>query len=304
MRSIFITGVGGCVGHYVFDELAHDPNNLLFLLVRSPDKLKLNPAAFPNVTILQDDLQNISAHADLLKKMDIVIHLAADWGGNEGNYDYTLRFFNLLDPEKCRRVIYFSTASILGPDNQPSQEAGKSGTHYIRSKWRIYQEISRLRIGPNVTTLFPTWVLGGDAKHPCSHALAGILGLKKWLWLIKFISVDIRFHYIHAQDLARIAKHLLENDNAQKNFVLGNAPLSADEFIAQVCAYFKQRIYFKIPITPAFIRGLARLTGRKLHPWDEYCLRRRHFVYKTVNAESFGLVSRLKSIEEILQSAV
>lgn len=303
MKNIFITGVGGCVGHYVFDELAHDPNNLLFLLVRSPEKLKFNPVVFPNVTIIQDDLQNISAHADLLKKMDLVIHLAADWGGNEGNYDYTLNFFNLLDPQKCRKVLYFSTASILGPDNRPNPEAGKCGTHYIRSKYRICQELAGLKIYPRVTTLFPTWVLGGDKDHPYSHALAGILDLKKWLWLIKFLSVDARFHYIHARDMAKIVKYLLENDIAQREFVLGNAPLSADEFIAQACAYFKQRIYFKIPITPVFVRGLAFLTGRELHPWDEYCLNHRHFVYKTVNAETFGIKSALKSVGEILHAA-
>jgi nucleoside-diphosphate-sugar epimerase len=302
MEKIFITGASGCVGHYLFDALIHNPNYQLNLLVRDLNKLKFNPYDFPNVTIVHDDLKNIEKHAALLKEIDYVIHLAADWGGNEGNYDYTLGLFKLLDHNKCKRVIYFSTASILGADNKPVEAAEIFGTHYIRSKYRAYKELPGLKIYPKVITLFPTWVLGGDETHPFSHASLGIIGLRGWLWLIRFIAVDASFHFIHAKDIALITKHLLENDVKEKEFILGNAPVTAREFIKETCHLFGLRVYFQILIPQSFVRILAFLTGRKLQPWDLYCFNRRHFTYDTVNAETFGLKFGLKTIRDALPS--
>jgi nucleoside-diphosphate-sugar epimerase len=303
-QKIFITGASGCVGHYLFDLLADDPGYELHLLVRDPSKLKFDHRFYPNVFVIKDDLCNIGHYADLLKEMDLVIHAAADWGGNEGNYDYTLSLFRLIDPQHCKKVIYFSTASILGADNQPLEEAEKFGTHYIRSKYRIYKKLPSLAIYPKIITLFPTWILGGDDSHPYSHATQGILDLKKWLWLLRFFTVDTRFHYIHALDIARIVKHLLKNQDAEKNLILGNGPITASQLIRQICEFFSLNVYFQIPLGLPFIRFLAAITRRQLHPWDLYCFKRQYFVYKTVNAESFGIESDLHTIKEILCDVV
>lgn len=298
MRKVFITGVGGCVGHYLFEELSRDPSYQLYLLIRNSQKLRFNPGS---AIIIQDDLKNIEKHADVIGQADQVIHLATDWGEKEGNYDYTLALFNLLDPAKCKKVIYFSTASILGPDDKPIPEAEKFGTHYIRSKYRFFRELPKLKIFPNVITLFPTWILGGDEKHPYSHASEGILALRKWLWLIRFFTVDASFHFIHARDVAKITKYLLENETKEKEFVLGNAPVTASQFVKETCRYFGMPVYFQIPIGLPVVQFLAFLTGRKLHSWDLFCFNRRHFTHKTANARSFGIESNLETIGDALR---
>lgn len=299
--KLFITGIGGCVGHYLFDALITNPDYRLYLLVRDPKKLKFNPNAYPNVQIITDDLTNIEKHAEMVKQMDFVIHMAADWGGNEGNYDYSLALFSLLDPYQCKKVIYLSTASILDRDNQPVEAAEKFGTHYIRSKYRFYKKLPELKIFPNVITLFPTWVLGGDEKHPYSHASSGILAMRKWLWLIRFFTVDASFHFIHAKDIASIVKFILENEVKEKNFVLGNKALTADELIRETCEFYGQKICCQIPVSLPLIQFLALITGRKLHPWDIYCLNRKHFVHRAVNAGDFGIASSLQSIPQVLK---
>jgi nucleoside-diphosphate-sugar epimerase len=299
VRKIFITGIGGCVGHYLFDELR---NEQLVLLVRDPSRLLFDPKQYPNVTIIQDDMKNIEKHADVVRQADALVHLAADWAGHEGNLDYSLELFQLLDPKQCKKAIYFSTASILGPDNKPVKEAETLGTHYIRGKYQFFQKLKTLPIGPNVITLFPTWVLGGDKAHPYSHAAQGILSMRKWLWLIRFFTVATEFHYIHARDLARIAKYLLDHDVKEKEFVLGNPPTTATQLIKEVCRFYKVPVYFQIPITLGMVKFLAALIGRKLHPWDLYSFKRRNFVFRTVNAQSFGLNMPYKSIAAILES--
>lgn len=303
MKKIFVTGIGGCVGHYLFDELVTEPGYELYLLVRHPDKLKFYPKAYDNVTIVPGELNSIEKQAGLIKEMDYVIHAAANWGAHENNLEHSLDFFNLIDPGRCQKVIYFSTASILGPGNKPVPEAETLGTHYIRGKYLFHKKLPELPIYPKVVTLFPTWVLGGDKNHPFSHALSGILAIKNWLRLIRFFTVDASFHYIHARDIARITAKLLKNEIEKKEYVLGNPPITATQLIKEICAYYKVPVYFQLPISVPLATTAAKMTGHQLHPWDRYCFEHRNFIYQTVNANSFGLTSGVKTIAEILADA-
>jgi nucleoside-diphosphate-sugar epimerase len=300
MKKIFVTGIGGCVGHYLFDLLITNPEYELYLLVRDPAKLIFNPKSYDNVRLIVDDLKNIKKYAGTIKEMDYVIHAAADWAGHEGNLDYSLDLFNLIDPVRCQKVIYFSTASILGKNNQPVPEAETLGTHYVRGKYLLHQQLRKLPIYPKVITLFPTWILGGDKHHPYSHATSGILGIKKWLWLISFFTVDASFHFIHAEDIARIAGYLLENNVKDEELVLGNPAITASQFIRDTCRHFGIPVFFQVPISLPFVILLADLTGHKLHPWDLFCFKKRHFVYKTVNAGTFNLKSDQGTVQGAL----
>jgi nucleoside-diphosphate-sugar epimerase len=253
------------------------------------------------VTLVRGDLEKIGEQAALLKEMDYVIHAAANWGAHENNLDHSLEFFRLIDPVRCQKVLYFSTASILGKDNRPVPEAETLGTHYIRGKYLFHKKLPELPIYPKVVTLFPTWVLGGDRTHPYSHALAGILAVKGWLRLIRFFTVDAQFHFIHARDIAALTGYLLRHGTKEKSYVLGNAPIAAGRLIREICAYFGVPVYFQLPLSVPLAILAARLTGHRLHPWDLYCFERRSFVYQTVNAASFGLPSHLSTIQEILK---
>jgi nucleoside-diphosphate-sugar epimerase len=164
--------------------------------------------------------------------------------------------------------------------------------------------MKELPIQPKVVTFFPTWILGGDATHPYSHATQGILDMRRWLWLIRFFTVDARFHFIHARDIAAMTKYALENKTDRNDYVLGNPPLSASEFLKSACQFFGKKVYFQIPISLPLVKFLALITGRKLHPWDLYCFDRRYFVYQTVNPKSFGLTSELESVNAILRSVI
>jgi nucleoside-diphosphate-sugar epimerase len=300
-QKVFITGISGCVGHYLFDELIKDPAYELYLFTRNPQNLRFDYRSKPNVTLVQGCLDDLKPHADLIRQMDIVIHIAAAWGSTEANYDYTLDLFKLLDPARCQKVIYFSTASILDENNQPIPEAERYGTHYIRSKYRFYKKLPQLPIYPNVITLFPTWVLGGDQDHPISHASRGIIEAEKWFWLIRFFTVNASFHYIHARDIARIVKFLLENQTSEKNFVLGNENVTVSQFLKEVGEHFHKKVCCQAPISLTLVRVLAALTGHRLHSWDLFCFKKRHFKHQTVNAAHFGLGSHLQTVDQILQ---
>ncbi|MCY7393159.1 MAG: NAD(P)-dependent oxidoreductase, partial [Leptolyngbyaceae cyanobacterium CAN_BIN12] len=134
-KRIFVTGASGCIGHYIVETLIQETNHDLFLLVRNPDKLKIDYTVRPGITVLQGNMREIEQFSDLLKTIDCAILIATAWGGPEEVYDInvvkTIRLLNLLDPEICQLVFYFSTASILDRNNQPLKEAGEVGTDYI-----------------------------------------------------------------------------------------------------------------------------------------------------------------------------
>jgi nucleoside-diphosphate-sugar epimerase len=302
MKNILITGASGCVGHYVFDELVKHPDYHLYLLVRHPQKLMYDPSLYPNVTVIKAGLENIEDQAELLKKMDYVVHLAAGWGVVNHNFEHTVNLFNQLDPGRCQKIIYFSTASILGPDNKVNDAVGKIGTPYIRGKYMFHKELPKLRLYDKTVTLYPTWVLGGDARHPYSHAMQGLRAARKWLWLLRFLSIDFAFHFIHAKDIALMVEFLIEHAVMEREFVLGNKRLSADQMIQEICDFYKLKRYFKIWLSPALIKRMAAMVGNEISPWDRYCLEQKNLTYKVANPRTFGIKPAFPTVDKILSN--
>lgn len=127
MKRIFITGVSGCIGHYVVETLIQNTDHELFLLVRNPAKLKIPVESRPNVHLLSGDLREIEKFSELLKTINTAILIATSWGDPTETYEInvvkTLALMKQLDPDVCEQVIYFSTASILSQQGQPLKEA-------------------------------------------------------------------------------------------------------------------------------------------------------------------------------------
>jgi nucleoside-diphosphate-sugar epimerase len=112
-------------------------------------------------------MEHIGRHADLLKTVNCVIHLAAAWGGEreayEVNLDATLKLYSLLDFSKCKQVIHLSTASVLDFNRRLLPQALEFGTPYIRSKALCLQRLAKIPQKDRFTVLCPTVLLGGDA---------------------------------------------------------------------------------------------------------------------------------------------
>jgi nucleoside-diphosphate-sugar epimerase len=308
-KRIFVTGASGCIGHYVVETLIQETNHDLFLLVRNLDKLKIDYNARPGITVLQGNMREIEQFSDLLKTIDCAILIATAWGGPEEVYDInvvkTIRLLNLLDPEICQQVFYFSTASILDRTNQPLKEAGEVGTDYIRSKYTCFQQFSKLAIAPNIISLFPTFLLGGEAEKPWSHVSEGISKEFKWINLIRFFRIDASFHYIHSKDVAQVIRHLIDHpleEGASRNLVLGNPAITADQAIEEACAYLNKRLYFHIPLTQSLLNIIFGLFRIEIADWDRFAIKYRHFVHTNpVTPSTFGLPTYCSSFADVLK---
>jgi nucleoside-diphosphate-sugar epimerase len=308
-QRVFMTGASGCIGHYILELLLESDRYELFLLLRHPEKLRLSVHDHPRVHILRGGLEDITPLKDLLPSIDIAILTAAAWGGDPGyvdaiNIDANLGVMAGLDPQRCQQVIYFSTASILNQQSDPLVEAGVLGTDYIRSKYECHRRLQELPIYNKITTVFPTLVFGGDKDKPYSFISAGLKDITRLVWLVRFFQADAGFHFAHAQDIATVVYHLIEHPNSTgyREYVLGNPPLTVNQAVEQICDYFGQRIWFRIPLSMWLADILIKVFRVQMAPWDYFCLRYRHFVYAgAVSPASFGMEPYCTTLAELLR---
>jgi nucleoside-diphosphate-sugar epimerase len=301
MKDIFVTGATGCVGHYVVEALLARDDCHLHLLARDPGKFQLALPA-ERVTIIQDDLLNIDAHAERLARMDGVVHLATSWGGPQAedvNVEATAKMAGHVDPARCKAFLYFSTASILGRDNRPLDEAEAHGTDYIRSKYRAYQRLETLPNRDAITVMFPTLIFGGGPHHPVSHLSRGLPGILKTLWFLRWFTLDGTLHFIHAADIARMVSHLLDHRPPARDMVLGNAETTVSQLIGQLCDFYAMPHGAAIDLTPLG-DVVATLAGSRMTAWDRFSLTYQHFTYATTNPRALGLAPGHETIAQIL----
>ena len=307
MRNVFITGASGCIGHYVVEALLSEPDLHLYLLIRNPGKLLLHWTDINSgrLTVVKGDLLNIEQHEQLLRQMDIVVHLAAAWGGDDVaravNVTKTLELFNLLDRDRCQKILYFSTASLLDRANRPVSVANKAGTAYIRTKYEMLMKRGEITLRDRTMTIFPTLVFGGDDFHPYSHISSGLKDITRWIFLIRFLKAEGSFHFIHAFDIAQVARHLLMSSVQTGDWVLGNPAIHINDCIEQISRFYNKRIYFRIPLPVRFARRVAPYFGARLSEWDDYCIEHRHFTHRVVNPSTFQVPVAFPDVESLLK---
>jgi nucleoside-diphosphate-sugar epimerase len=319
MKRLFITGISGCIGHYLADELMERTDYELFLLVRNPEKLKFDRHNHPHLHLVNGDLTNIEAQADLLKTIDCAILIATSWGDPQESYEInvvkTLTLISLLDPDRCEQVIYFSTASILDRQGNALPEAGSLGTDYVRTKYLCHQALEpnakvpdrapaiTPAIANKITAVYPTLVFGGEAGKPYSHLSGGLGEIVKWLPLIRWFKADASFHFIHAKDIAKVVVYSVDHPpHHRKDIVLGNAPITATEAIRGICAHYRQPIYLQIPLSIALANVFIRLFRIKMAPWDKFCLDYRHFTYPNpIAPATLGLPAYCQTVSELFR---
>ncbi len=309
---VFITGASGCVGHYITDLLIKNTDYELFLLVRNRQKLKLKNYDRSNVQIIEGDLSNVLAHQELLKTINAVILIATCWGGEKESYqinvEANINIINSLNPDICERIIYFSTASILGRDNQLLHEAGEFGTDYIKTKYQCFTQLQKLDLYPKIITVYPTLVFGGEEDKPYSHLSAGLQDLPQWMNIIRWFKADGSFHFVHAYDIAQIVVYLLQNNQDvvriyNSKLVLGNEPLTVNQAIKEIGDYLDKKIYFQINLPIWLANIFIKVFNIQMAKWDYFCLNYRHFTYpKFVNPQTFSLSTHVPNIDRLMKA--
>nr|WP_256997497.1 NAD(P)-dependent oxidoreductase [Gloeobacter morelensis] len=305
-RNVFVTGASGCVGQYLLDILIEDDRYHSYLLLREPLKLKSSVRAHPNVTIIPGTLADLDLYRPYLEQSDYLIHMATSWGGADAayavNFVQTLQLLGAVNHERCRKVLYFSTSSILDNDNRPLEFAKREGTDYIRTKYLCHERLPELGVYDRIVSLFPTLIMAAGKDKPVSHVSSGIPKVAPWLGVARFFKTDASFHFIHAHDVALVTHHLLAHDTESNELVLGNPAITVNECLEQLCAFFgNKRVFGRFEMTVGIMEWIIKVFHIQMSPWDYYYIKQRHFNYKcVVNPATFGLSTPFSTLAGIL----
>ena len=119
-------------------------------------------------------------------------------------------------------------------------------------------------------------------------------GLKeiKWLWLARFLKLDSKFHFIHANDIAQICGFLIKNHKEEqyksfRKFVLGQKFISIDDAIITLLKKHNMRRF----CDTAYKKNSKNIIKNSPHPnysWDSFSIKKYDFNHVPItNPETF-----------------
>ena len=321
MTRILVTGASGCVGQYVSRWLLENSDAELLLWLRDPKKLTAVESNHPRIKLLVGDLRDTDRFAAELATVQRVIHTATAWGDPERaeqvNVLAVKRLLQLLNQDTLEQFIYFSTASILDRHLRPLPEALAYGTEYIQTKARCLRDLEEHPLAGKIIAVFPTLVFGGrvdgTSPFPTSYLTEGLAEASRWLWLARWLRADASFHFIHAEDIARICgqfatrAHEANSEPGQgavRRVVMGQQAILVDDAVATLCRWRGVSRVPGIPLWPWLIETLIRVLPIEVNAWDRFSIRQRHFIHQPASTpERFGLKSHAPDLDEVLRES-
>ena len=119
------------------------------------------------------------------------------------------------------------------------------------------------------------------------------------------MQVDGSFHFIHGRDIATVVRYLIDNppkENQSRKLVLGQAQLTANQAIEDVCAYLGKKIIFRIPLSLSLANVIIAVFRIQMDAWSRFCMNYRHFIYKNaINPATFGLPNYCATMSDVLK---
>ena len=284
-------------------------------MVRDRHKLPLSVQTNKRVKLLICDIRESNKYKKEFSQVNFLIHTATAWGDPQRAYEVNIKAFEelleMLDFKKLEKIIYFSTASILDKDTELMRESIIYGTEYIKTKYKCYERLRKSIFAEKTFAVFPTLVFGGTlgkkSKYPVSYLTSGLKEIGKWLWLARFLKLDSKFHFIHANDIAQICGFLIKNHREEqyrgfKKFVLGQRFITIDDAIKILLKKNRMKRYFAIPLTRKIMKILLRILPIEMTPWDIFSIKKYDFNHFPItNPETFQLKSHAKSLNDILK---
>ncbi|MEB3328677.1 MAG: NAD-dependent epimerase/dehydratase family protein [Candidatus Sericytochromatia bacterium] len=285
MKTVLVTGASGCVGHRVVKALLDSSGWRVRALVREPRRLSV--AGPPErLHAVAGDVAALAEGAAVHADVDAIIHLATAWGDPIAypvNVDATVALARLGVP-----MVHVATASVADGRGGLAPAAFTHGTDYIVSKALAVQRLAEQGLRRHVTVLYPTLVVAGTRGGPPSHVGRALAQAGPWLRWLRHVRAEGRFLLIHAEDVARVALAALEAPAPGADWVVGNAPVTVAEALAELCAVHGLRYTGRLDAEP-LVRLAPRLAGRRMTSWDRHCLTHRDHALPAVNPRALGL---------------
>lgn len=272
---IIVTGASGFLGAALIDRLSSEPSLQLRAAVRERSRR-------PSEGIDTVVVGNIGGETDwrrALKGVDVVVHLAARVhvmkdsvvdplaAFRATNRDGTLRLAEAMVREGCRRLVFVSTAKVMGEATMPgepftSDSRAAPADPYACSKWEAEQGLQTLQQSGSLecVVIRPPLVYGPGVG-------ANFLAMMRWLdrrWPLPLGSVRNRRTLVAAANLTDLIAVCLDHPAAPgRVFLAGDAEsLSTPDLLRRLGgALERPPRLFSVP--DGALRLAATLSGRQ-----------------------------------------
>jgi dihydroflavonol-4-reductase len=266
-RRIVITGGAGFVGSAVCRVL-HERGDHVVALVRDPGRAgRLREMAAEGLELIQNDLSDVTALADVLRDADAVIHAAgsyrvgilrsergAMWDANVGT---TTRILDAAEDARVPRIVYVSTVGVFGNTNgEVVDEKYRRDLHdgflswYDETKYGAHEVAEqRQAAGAPIVIVQPSQVYGpGDHTSIGEQLRLAAEGGLRYQTLS-----EVGLGFVHIDDLAAGIVAALDNGATGESYVLSGPTVRVREAIALAAATRGRR-----PPSLAMPTGLLR----------------------------------------------
>ncbi|MEL7027510.1 MAG: hypothetical protein AAGO57_09845, partial [Pseudomonadota bacterium] len=173
---------------------------------------------------------------------------------------------------------------------------------------QLVEEMEKRSEKSDIIGFFPTLIFGGGeppVHGPQSHFVRMLFENRKWIPVVRRLSVEGLLHVIHPADIATLAGHFGASPSQGRNerIILGNEPVSVNGIIKAVAKSMGRRHRPWLKITENRVEAAAKFFGIKMTSWDRHNAFNSDKSYPSaVMPGDFGLPTAMPDIESGLRA--
>ncbi|MFA9371892.1 MAG: SDR family oxidoreductase [Labilibaculum antarcticum] len=267
--NILITGATGFIGTRLTLKLAAK-GHCVHALYRSEEKAKA--IVHPNVILFKGDITDYRSVEKAVKSCEVIFHMAAfakAWAKdaatfNKINVQGTVNVLDAAQKEGVRKIVYTSTAGVIGPSNDERvTEDTQRDTEYF-SEYEITKALAEEKVleyihkGLEIVIVNPTRVYGPGLLS-VSNGVTKMIKLYsegKFRWIPG--NGESIGNYVYVDDVVEGHILALEEGKSGERYILGGANFSYNDFF-ELLAEVSGRKLRMMKLSLSLMLGVAHL---------------------------------------------
>jgi farnesol dehydrogenase len=278
MNRVFVTGATGFLGMSLVKRLLEE-GNMVHALYRSEEKIRGWEES--NLFFFKGSLGDRDSIERAMRECSQVYHLAAFasvWAKDpkafyRENVDGTVHVLEAALKNNVKRLVFTSTAGVLGPSNgtpntEEKQFSGQHFTHYDRSKDQAEGKVREYcKKGGEAVIVNPSRIYGPGNLSQSNSVSRMIASYLRGKWKIIPGDGTSIGNYVYVEDVVSLLLIAMEKGLPGERYLAGGENLSFNGFfeILSRISGRKHRMY-RLPVglmmaVAGTMQAIANLTG-------------------------------------------